>query len=208
KVLDGSPIEVTLAKPVDKDSYVRYTRGTGGRVSMLQGDYTYAFGHLYDPATAYLGPPVFYAPQAYAAMPNLHFPAAKGLGNRSVIRPPSIREIYMNVPVGAAGVRGLGGRGYLAYAGLGRGYQLKGEKRTEEKLYDLLPGMELTPMNHVALKPQGIKLAPQILEEICQKNNWGQPVYQLHSAIGQDQRQLFLYKVTIPALASQNPTMY
>ncbi|XP_054254698.1 APOBEC1 complementation factor, partial [Indicator indicator] len=208
KVLDGSPIEVTLAKPVDKDSYVRYTRGTGGRGSMLQGDYTYAFGHLYDPATAYLGPPVFYAPQTYAAMPNLHFPAAKGLGNRSVIRPPSIREIYMNVPVGAAGVRGLGGRGYLAYAGLGRGYQLKGEKRAEEKLYDLLPGMELTPMNHIALKPQGIKLAPQILEEICQKNNWGQPVYQLHSAIGQDQRQLFLYKVTIPALASQNPTIH
>ncbi|NXX41880.1 A1CF factor, partial [Tricholaema leucomelas] len=208
KVLDGSPIEVTLAKPVDKDSYVRYTRGTGGRGSVLQGDYTYAFGHLYDPATAYLGAPVFYAPQAYAAIPSLHFPATKGLGNRSVIRPPSVREIYMNVPVGAAGVRGLGGRGYLAYAGLGRGYQLKGEKRGEEKLYDLLPGMELTPMNHVTLKPQGIKLAPQILEEICQKNNWGQPVYQLHSAIGQDQRQLFLYKVTIPALASQNPTIH
>ncbi|NXI42972.1 A1CF factor, partial [Galbula dea] len=208
KVLDGSPIEVTLAKPVDKDSYVRYTRGTGGRGTMLQGEYTYAFGHVYDPATAYLGAPVFYAPQAYAAIPNLHFPVTKGLTNRSIIRPPSIREIYMNVPVGAAGVRGLGGRGYLAYTGLGRGYQLKGEKRGEEKLYDLLPGMELTPMNHVTLKPQGIKLAPQILEEICQKNNWGQPVYQLHSAIGQDQRQLFLYKITIPALASQNPTIH
>ncbi|XP_035394151.1 APOBEC1 complementation factor isoform X1 [Cygnus olor] len=208
KVLDGSPIEVTLAKPVDKDSYVRYTRGTGGRGTMLQGEYTYAFGHMYDPATAYLGAPVFYAPHAYAAIPNLHFPATKGLSNRSIIRPPSIREIYMNVPVGAAGVRGLGGRGYLAYTGLGRGYQLKGEKRGEDKLYDLLPGMELTPMNHVTLKPQGIKLAPQILEEICQKNNWGQPVYQLHSAIGQDQRQLFLYKITIPALASQNPTIH
>ncbi|NXL89182.1 A1CF factor, partial [Alectura lathami] len=208
KVLDGSPIEVTLAKPVDKDSYVRYTRGTGGRGAVLQGEYTYAFGHVYDPAAAYLGAPVFYAPQAYAAIPNLHFPATKGLGSRSIIRPPSIREIYMNVPVGAAGVRGLGGRGYLAYTGLGRGYQLKGEKRGEDKLYDLLPGMELTPMNHVALKPQGIKLAPQILEEICQKNNWGQPVYQLHSAIGQDQRQLFLYKITIPALASQNPTIH
>uniref|UniRef100_U3I5B0 APOBEC1 complementation factor n=1 Tax=Anas platyrhynchos platyrhynchos TaxID=8840 RepID=U3I5B0_ANAPP len=207
-VLDGSPIEVTLAKPVDKDSYVRYTRGTGGRGTMLQGEYTYAFGHMYDPATTYLGAPVFYAPHAYAAIPNLHFPAAKGLSNRSIIRPPSIREIYMNVPVGAAGVRGLGGRGYLAYTGLGRGYQLKGEKRGEDKLYDLLPGMELTPMNHVTLKPQGIKLAPQILEEICQKNNWGQPVYQLHSAIGQDQRQLFLYKITIPALASQNPTIH
>ncbi|XP_065603118.1 APOBEC1 complementation factor isoform X1 [Cyrtonyx montezumae] len=208
KVLDGSPIEVTLAKPVDKDSYVRYTRGTGGRGAMLQGEYTYAFGHVYDPAATYLGAPVFYAPQAYAAIPNLHFPATKGLGSRSIIRPPSIREIYMNVPVGAAGVRGLGGRGYLVYTGLGRGYQLKGEKRGEDKLYDLLPGMELTPMNHVTLKPQGIKLAPQILEEICQKNNWGQPVYQLHSAIGQDQRQLFLYKITIPALASQNPTIH
>ncbi|XP_066047816.1 APOBEC1 complementation factor isoform X1 [Chamaea fasciata] len=208
KVLDGSPIEVTLAKPVDKDSYVRYTRGTGGRAPVLQGDYTYTLGHLYDPATTYLGTPVFYAPQAYAAIPNLHFPAAKGLGNRSILRPPSVREIYMNVPVGAAGVRGLGGRGYLAFPSLGRGYHLKGDKRGEEKLYDLLPGMELTPMNHVTLKPQGIKLAPQILEEICQKNNWGQPVYQLHSAIGQDQRQLFLYKITIPALASQNPTIH
>ncbi|NWZ92269.1 A1CF factor, partial [Nesospiza acunhae] len=208
KVLDGSPIEVTLAKPVDKDSYVRYTRGTGGRAPVLQGDYTYTLGHLYDPSTAYLGAPVFYAPQAYAAIPNLHFPAAKGLGSRSILRPPSVREIYMNVPVGAAGVRGLGGRGYLAFPGLGRGYHLKGDKRGEEKLYDLLPGMELTPMNHVTLKPQGIKLAPQILEEICQKNNWGQPVYQLHSAIGQDQRQLFLYKITIPALASQNPTIH
>ncbi|NXO80971.1 A1CF factor, partial [Sitta europaea] len=210
KVLDGSPIEVTLAKPVDKDSYVRYTRGTGGRAPALQGDYAYPLGHLYDPAAAaaYLGAPVFYAPQAYAAIPSLPFPAAKGLGSRSVLRPPSIREIYMNVPVGAAGVRGLGGRGYLAFPGLGRGYHLKGDKRGEEKLYDLLPGMELTPMNHVTLKPQGIKLAPQILEEICQKNNWGQPVYQLHSAIGQDQRQLFLYKITIPALASQNPTIH
>ncbi|KAK2499880.1 hypothetical protein MC885_011425 [Smutsia gigantea] len=207
-VLDGSPIEVTLAKPVDKDSYVRYTRGTGGRGTTLQGEYTYSLGHVYDPTTTYLGAPVFYAPQAYPAIPSLHFPATKGhLGNRAIIRAPSVREIYMNVPVGAAGVRGLGGRGYLAYTGLGRGYQVKGDKR-EDKLYDLLPGMELTPMNPVTLKPQGIKLAPQILEEICQKNNWGQPVYQLHSAIGQDQRQLFLYKITIPALASQNPAIH
>uniref|UniRef100_A0A8C6I2P5 APOBEC1 complementation factor n=1 Tax=Mus spicilegus TaxID=10103 RepID=A0A8C6I2P5_MUSSI len=207
-VLDGSPIEVTLAKPVDKDSYVRYTRGTGGRNTMLQGEYTYPLSHVYDPTTTYLGAPVFYTPQAYAAIPSLHFPATKGhLNNRALIRTPSVREIYMNVPVGAAGVRGLGGRGYLAYTGLGRGYHVKGDKR-EDKLYDLLPGMELTPMNTVSLKPQGIKLAPQILEEICQKNNWGQPVYQLHSAIGQDQRQLFLYKVTIPALASQNPAIH
>lgn len=75
-------------------------------------------------------------------------------------------DIYMNVPVGAAGVRGLGGRGYLAYAGVGRGcaaYPLKADKRPDDKLYDLLPGMELTPMNPVTLKPQGIKHAPQVI---------------------------------------------
>lgn len=71
----------------------------------------------------------------------------------------------MNIPVGAAGVRGLGGRGYLAYAGVGHGcttYQLKTDKRPNDKLYDLLPGMELTPMTPVTLKPQGIKHPPQV----------------------------------------------
>lgn len=158
----------------------------------------------------------------------------------------SLIEIYMTVPVGAAGVRGLGGRGYLAYTGgvgaVGRGgsnsasYGLKADKQAEEKLYDLLPGMELTPMNPAAmnLKAAAIKPAPQVtqssqsedpakvradcwwvclliqqvLDELCQKNNWGQPVYQLHSAIGPDQRQLFLYKITIPALATQYPNVY
>lgn len=91
-MLDGSPIEVTLAKPVDKDSYVRYTRGTGGRGAMLQGEYTYSLGHVYDPTTAYLGAPIFYAPQPYAAIPSLHFPATKGhLSNRPIIRTPSVR---------------------------------------------------------------------------------------------------------------------
>ncbi|XP_062382352.1 APOBEC1 complementation factor isoform X2 [Sardina pilchardus] len=207
KIVDGSPIEVTLAKPVDKDSYVRYTRGTGGRgAALLQGEYAYTLGQVYDPSAAYLGAPVFYAPHAYATIPNqFRFPTAKGnVGTRGLVRTPSVR--------GAAGVRGLGGRGYLAYAGgMGRGisaYPLKADKRPEDKLYDLLPGMELTPMSGGGLKPQAIKHAPQILEDICQKNNWGQPVYQLHSAIGPDQRQLFLYKITIPALATQYPNVH
>ncbi|KAM6897160.1 APOBEC1 complementation factor isoform 2-T2 [Xenentodon cancila] len=214
KVVDGSPIEVTLAKPVDKDSYVRYTRGTGGRgSSLLQTDYTtYTLGQMYDPSAAYLGAPVFYAPHTYAAIPGqFRFPPAKShVGGRGLIRTPSVR--------GAAGVRGLGGRGYLAYAAgagaVGRGsggssYGLKVDKHVEEKLYDLLPGMELTPMNPTAMSLKTtIKPATQILEELCQKNNWGQPVYQLHSAISPDQRQLFLYKVTIPALATQYPNVH
>ncbi|MBN3276487.1 A1CF factor, partial [Polyodon spathula] len=213
KLVDGSPIEVTLAKPVDKDSYVRYTRGAGGRGSMLQGEYAYTLGQVYEPSAAYMGAPFFYAPHAYTAIPNpIRFLPNKGhVSTQGMMRTSSIREIYMTVPVGAAGVRGLGGRGYLAYAGFGRGfagYQLKADKRGEDKLYDLLPGMELTPMNPITLKAQGIKYAPQILEDICQKNNWGQPVYQLHSAIGTDQRQLFIYKITIPALATQHPNIH
>ncbi|XP_063750088.1 APOBEC1 complementation factor isoform X2 [Eleginops maclovinus] len=208
KIVDGSPIEVTLAKPVDKDSYVRYTRGTGGRGgSLLQTDYTaYTLGQVYDPSAAYLGPPVFYAPQTYAAIPGqFRFPAAAKahVGGRGLIRTPSVR--------GAAGVRGLGGRGYLAYAaagsvgGGGACYGLRADKQAEEKLYDLLPGMELTPMNPGNMKAAAIKPATQVLEELCQKNSWGQPVYQLHSAIGPDQRQLFLYKITIPQYPNLHP---
>ncbi|XP_019730019.1 APOBEC1 complementation factor isoform X2 [Hippocampus comes] len=217
KVLDGSAMEVTLAKPVDKDSYVRYTRGTGGRggrggrgSSLLQDDYAaLTLGQVYDPTVAYLGAPVFYAPHAYAAAAapaHFRFPPAKGhVAGRAVIRTPSVR--------GAAGVRGLGGGGYLTYAagGVGIGACRPGAapKRSDDKLYDLLPGMELTPMTPaaVSLKAAALKPAPQVLEELCEKNSWGAPVYQLHSAIGPDQRQLFLYKVTIPALATQNPNV-
>lgn len=53
-----------------------------------------------------------------------------------------------------------------------------------------------------------MRFVQQVLDELCQKNNWGQPIYQLHSAIGPDQRQLFLYKITIPALATQYPNVY
>lgn len=88
-------------------------------------------------------------------------------------------EIYMTVPVGAAGVRGLGGRGYLAYStgagALGRGSGgtscgLKVGKQAEEKLYDLLPGMELTPMNPAAmnLKANALKPATQVTKQTQQ----------------------------------------
>lgn len=82
----------------------------------------------------------------------------------------------MTVPVGAAGVRGLGGRGYLAYTtgvgAVGRGGSsgasyLKVDKQAEEKLYELLPGMELTPMSTAAMNLKAaaaIKPAPQVRE--------------------------------------------
>ena len=43
----------------------------------------------------------------------------------------------------------------------------------------------------------------QILEEICQKSGWGQPIYTLHSTAGTnpDEEPLYLYKVMVPGLS-------
>ena len=35
----------------------------------------------------------------------------------------------------------------------------------------------------------------QVLEDVCQKNQWGSPVYTLHSTVGPQDMQLFLHKV-------------
>uniref|UniRef100_A0A3B4AGS4 APOBEC1 complementation factor n=1 Tax=Periophthalmus magnuspinnatus TaxID=409849 RepID=A0A3B4AGS4_9GOBI len=190
KVIDGSPIEVTLAKPVDKDSYVRYTRGTGGRGATLQPDYaTYTLGQVYDPSMAYLGAPVFYAPQAYAIPAQLRLPKTQVCG-RGLVRTPSVR---------GGGVSGRVGGGVSSNPA----YKMD-SKQHQDKLFDLLPGMELTPLKTVLVQSWFL----QVLEELCQKNGWGSPVYELHSAQTPDQRQLFLYKVTIPALASQYPNTH
>ena len=49
------------------------------------------------------------------------------------------------------------------------------------------------------------KSSEAILEEICQRQMWGNPTYQLLTTTGPDNRQLFLYKVSIPALANLFP---
>ncbi|XP_064596728.1 APOBEC1 complementation factor-like [Liolophura sinensis] len=51
----------------------------------------------------------------------------------------------------------------------------------------------------------------EVLDDLCQKNGWGSPVYQLHSHMGRDGSgaqqllKLFFYKITIPALGTQFP---
>ena len=49
------------------------------------------------------------------------------------------------------------------------------------------------------------KSSEAILEEICQRQMWGSPTYQLHTTTSPDNRALFLYKVSIPALANLFP---
>jgi len=54
-----------------------------------------------------------------------------------------------------------------------------------------------------AVVPQ--KSTETVLEEICHRQMWGAPTYQLLTTAAADGRQLFVYKVTIPALANLFP---
>ncbi|XP_064597618.1 APOBEC1 complementation factor-like isoform X2 [Liolophura sinensis] len=48
----------------------------------------------------------------------------------------------------------------------------------------------------------------EVLDDLCQKNGWGSPVYELQSPMvgdGSGAQQLFLYKITIPALGTRFP---
>ncbi|XP_067126892.1 APOBEC1 complementation factor-like [Centruroides vittatus] len=75
---------------------------------------------------------------------------------------------------GAAGVRG--GRGYAG--GFGRG-ATSFRKPLEHRFIELQPNMELIPTNPFTLKP--MRTPVQILYDVCEKNNWGEPVFELLS---------------------------
>ncbi|XP_062578966.1 probable RNA-binding protein 46 isoform X4 [Saccostrea cucullata] len=80
----------------------------------------------------------------------------------------------------AIGIRGaLRGRGRGAAGSRGAGNQRAG----------FIPGV----------MGRGLRRYPyEILDDFCQKNGLGSPLYQLHSTLNGDS-QLFLYKVTVPA---------
>jgi len=198
-MLETSTIEVVLAKPVDKNERMSRGAGRGSFGQMGFPEYPYPPG--YDlPFPSQIA---FYG--QYGAAPSSPGVVSPRVGpgfspNRSHL---GVRSPVRGRGRGAAGIRGSGGRGYLA------GYYRTGfRKPSEERLYDLMPDMVLTPTNPVTLKPHNNKTPIQFLENICQKNNWGIPNYELHSTMHRDGSgdaiQLFLYKVTIPALAQAN----
>ncbi|CAH1786758.1 unnamed protein product [Owenia fusiformis] len=187
QLVDNARVEVCLAKPVDKTDYVRYTRG--GHAPQFQQGYAGGFE-----AVPFTGG----APQYYGQFGNM--PVGRGFtpAARGGMRPPMMRGRGR----GAAGSRAAGGRGGYTHPGF------RGKHPAEDRLFNIRPGMKLTPTDPITLKPQSMKSPVQTLEEFCTKNGMGSPVYQLHSAIDRESNgdvQLFLYKVAIPALASTYP---
>ncbi|XP_015764160.1 PREDICTED: probable RNA-binding protein 46 [Acropora digitifera] len=141
--LDGNEIEVSLAKPVDKDH--RQAKAAAKALSVPYPSFN-PYGYSTNTATGY------------------------GF--------PSYNNQYLMY--GTPMATGVG-----------------------ERMFDVMPGMELTPTNPMTLKPHGLKSPAQLLEDVCQKNQWGSPVYTLHSTVGPQDIQLFLHKVSIQGLGTQ-----
>ncbi|XP_028902517.1 RNA-binding protein 47 isoform X2 [Ornithorhynchus anatinus] len=136
--LEGSCLEVTLAKPVDKEQYTRYQKaakgGAASEVTPQQPNYVYPC----DPYTlAYYGYP-------YSALVG---------PNRDYFVKGSVRGRGR----GAAGSRAPGPRGsYLGGYSAGRGIYSRyheGKGKQQEKGYELVPSLELSAVNPVAIKP-------------------------------------------------------
>ncbi|XP_032219249.1 probable RNA-binding protein 46 isoform X2 [Nematostella vectensis] len=174
--LDGNEIEVTLAKPVDKD----HRQAKAAAKAMMT--YNFVPSYDYSPALAFPG----YAPAQYIPFQNS---LVNGVG-------PGIGRAAAATPSFGGAVRPRG-----------RGRSAAGSRSAGNKYY--FPGSPLLFRGYYgtpSMRPGfygDYKKSQEILEDVCQKNQWGSPVYTLHSTLGPQEVQLFLYKVSIPGLATQ-----
>nr|XP_026692958.1 APOBEC1 complementation factor isoform X3 [Ciona intestinalis] len=136
KILDGSPMEVTLAKPVDRETYVRYTRAANRVVETqepltIPGYVATTYDPRFDPASAaysYAGGPIYYGvPYGATTIPTL--------ASSPRFAVPPLRGGVPQVPgmvtqIGAAGVPlGIPGATTGIAGAQGRGISLRGRNR-------------------------------------------------------------------------------
>ncbi|XP_035282284.1 RNA-binding protein 47-like isoform X3 [Anguilla anguilla] len=141
--VEGSCIEVTLAKPVDKEQYTRYqkaAKGTTPAPETPQTNYIYQC----DPYTlTYYGYP---------------YNALIGPNREYFIKAGAIRGRGR----AASGSRAAGPRGsYLGGYSAGRGIYSRyheGKAKQQDKPYELVPSLELAAVNPVGIKPGAMTL--------------------------------------------------
>ncbi|XP_048220343.1 RNA-binding protein 47 isoform X3 [Perognathus longimembris pacificus] len=144
--LEGSCLEVTLAKPVDKEQYSRYQKAAKG-------------GGAVEAAAAAQQPPGYvYSCDPYA-LAYYGYPYNALIGpNRDYFVKGSIRGRGR----GAAGNRAPGPRGsYLGGYSAGRGIYSRyheGKGKQQEKGYELVPNLEISAVNPVAIKPGAVAI--------------------------------------------------
>ncbi|KAM4807686.1 putative RNA-binding protein 46 [Rhinophrynus dorsalis] len=72
----------------------------------------------------------------------------------------------------------------------------------ERCTYPFFPETKLTPINMYSLKFSNFYSAVMHLEYFCNRNNWAPPEYYLYSTTSKDGKILLVYKVVVPAIAS------
>ncbi|XP_032079634.1 RNA-binding protein 47 isoform X2 [Thamnophis elegans] len=141
--LEGSCLEVTLAKPVDKEQYTRYQKAAkgGGGGGATAAEVTQQPNYVYscDPYTlAYYGYP---------------YNALIGPNREYFVKAGSVRGRGR----GTAGNRVPGPRGsYLGGYSAGRGIYSRyheGKGKQQEKGYEMMPNLELSTVSPMAMKP-------------------------------------------------------
>nr|XP_060634426.1 RNA-binding protein 47 isoform X1 [Anolis sagrei ordinatus]XP_060634427.1 RNA-binding protein 47 isoform X1 [Anolis sagrei ordinatus]XP_060634428.1 RNA-binding protein 47 isoform X1 [Anolis sagrei ordinatus]XP_060634431.1 RNA-binding protein 47 isoform X1 [Anolis sagrei ordinatus] len=148
--LEGSCLEVTLAKPVDKEQYTRYQKaakgGSGGGTTTTEVTQQPNYVYSCDPYTlAYYGYPynALIGPNREYFVKDLCFSFQAG----------SVRGRGR----GAAGNRTPGPRGsYFGGYSAGRGIYSRyheGKGKQQEKGYELVPNLDLSAVSPVAIKP-------------------------------------------------------
>ncbi|KAI7811140.1 RNA-binding protein 47 isoform X1 [Triplophysa rosa] len=140
--IEGSRIEVTLAKPVDKEQYTRYQKASKGSVAVTTADspqHQQSYVYQCDPYTlAYYGYP---------------YNTLIGPNRDYFIKAGTVRGRGR----AGAGNRGPGPRGsYLGGYSAGRGIYSRyhdGKGKLLDRPYELMTNLELAAVNPVGIKP-------------------------------------------------------
>jgi len=137
--------------------------------------------------------------QTYNTRKTLTKAFTSGLSNDVMTRDGALVRGISPRRRGAAGIRGLGAPGTAP------------PKQLVQRYAAMTAASSVQPISRSGLPiPHTVttyRPAPDILHDICQNNNWGEPVYSLIASgeEGTTSEKAFIYKVTIPNFPLQHP---
>jgi Q family heterogeneous nuclear ribonucleoprotein R len=200
--IDGTVVEVTLAKPVDKDTLALHRQARRNRTYSQSGSLA-PVAYVPVDCGSYLAP--LYGHQCYHGERN--FLPSRGRG-KSYVRARPQRSThsfggshsYM-VPSSPA-YQPTHSHAYMPCYDSAHHRSLPGRFECSHYEIPCHPdgGHAHLPATHA---PKITPTSIQILEEFCHKNHYGTPVYSLSTTAGPGDSPLYYYKVTISGLNLQ-----
>ncbi|KAL5480119.1 hypothetical protein EMCRGX_G023741 [Ephydatia muelleri] len=189
--LEGAVLEVTLAKPVDKDTFIRSPKASRPlavpAIGFMAVDYNSLMPAIY---------PTYYSPPKYLprnSMGACMSPTGRASWGRG-------RGYYpVTFATSAPGMMYPPSPMRPSYFPQGAGYYDSKRVLSEDPFDHSASVLECSSATPPAVV-KSTKSTVLALEEVCLKNNWGQPLYSLHSTGGDS--PLYHYKVTIACLGT------